>query len=157
MDINNELTPLGRILAKLPLDPRLGKMIVLGTIFSVPDALAIIAAQSSNLSEIFNLPLNRKHLAPAQRGFAAGRHSDHLAILNAFQQWLHKSRHGELAEIEFCQQRMLSLPALRMTNEAKVSVGSLRDIRIDIVSLMLKNFFCFTEPTSASTEFMRVS
>lgn len=122
LDGSKELTPLGRILGKLPLDPRLGKMIVLGMVFSVGDALAIIAAQSSNLSEIFNLGLERKRLAPAQRGFAASRNSDHLAILNAFQQWTHKSRQGEQAEIEFCQQRMLSLPALRMTNEAKVRI-----------------------------------
>ena len=120
LDQNKELTALGRILAKLPLDPRLGKMIVLGTVFSMGDALAIIAAQSSNLNEIFSLALEQKRLAPAQRGFAASRNSDHLAILNAFQQWIHKNRQGVQAEIEFCQQRMLSLPALRMTNEAKV-------------------------------------
>ena len=28
MDKNDELTPLGRILAKLPIEPRLGKMMV---------------------------------------------------------------------------------------------------------------------------------
>ena len=29
----DELTPLGRILAKMPIDPQLGKMIVFGCIF----------------------------------------------------------------------------------------------------------------------------
>lgn len=33
LDKNDELTRLGRILAKLPLEPRLGKMIVLGCNF----------------------------------------------------------------------------------------------------------------------------
>ncbi|XP_023930893.1 ATP-dependent RNA helicase A [Lingula anatina] len=33
LDRNNELTPLGRILAKLPIEPRLGKMIIYGCIF----------------------------------------------------------------------------------------------------------------------------
>lgn len=50
-----ELTGLGKVLAKLPLDPRLGKMIVLGTLFGCADALAIIAANSSNMNEVFNL------------------------------------------------------------------------------------------------------
>lgn len=33
LDANDELTPLGRILARLPIEPRLGKMMVLGCIF----------------------------------------------------------------------------------------------------------------------------
>lgn len=34
LDINETLTPLGFILAKIPLEPRLGKMIILGCCFS---------------------------------------------------------------------------------------------------------------------------
>ena len=33
LDSNMNLTPLGYILAKLPVEPRLGKMIILGCIF----------------------------------------------------------------------------------------------------------------------------
>lgn len=33
LDTNDELTPLGRILARLPIEPRLGKMMILGCIF----------------------------------------------------------------------------------------------------------------------------
>ncbi len=33
LDVNDELTPLGTILARLPIEPRLGRMIVLGSIF----------------------------------------------------------------------------------------------------------------------------
>ena len=33
LDSNDELTPLGKILAKLPIEPRLGKMIIFGCIF----------------------------------------------------------------------------------------------------------------------------
>lgn len=53
LDKNDELTPLGRILAKLPIEPRLGKMMILGTIFRVGDALATIAANSSTFPEVF--------------------------------------------------------------------------------------------------------
>ena len=55
LDKEGELTALGGILAKMPLDPRLGKMIILGAIFGVGDVLATIAANASNMSEIFNL------------------------------------------------------------------------------------------------------
>ena len=33
LDASNQLTPLGRILARLPIEPRMGRMIVLGCIF----------------------------------------------------------------------------------------------------------------------------
>ena len=33
LDANDELTPLGRILARLPIEPRLGKMMIMGCIF----------------------------------------------------------------------------------------------------------------------------
>ena len=33
LDTNDELTPLGRILARLPIEPRLGKMMIMGCIF----------------------------------------------------------------------------------------------------------------------------
>ncbi|KAG2461822.1 DHX9 helicase, partial [Polypterus senegalus] len=35
LDLNDELTPLGRILAKLPIEPRLGKMMIMGCIFKM--------------------------------------------------------------------------------------------------------------------------
>lgn len=53
LDTNDELTPLGRILARLPIEPRLGKMMILSTIFRIGDALATIAANSSTFPEIF--------------------------------------------------------------------------------------------------------
>ena len=33
LDRHNELTPLGRILARMPIEPRLGRMIIFGCIF----------------------------------------------------------------------------------------------------------------------------
>ena len=32
LDVNEQLTPLGTILARLPIEPRVGKMIVLGCV-----------------------------------------------------------------------------------------------------------------------------
>lgn len=53
LDRNDELTPLGKILAKLPIEPRLGKMMILGVMFFCGDALATIAANSSTMPEVF--------------------------------------------------------------------------------------------------------
>ena len=46
-DKNDELTPMGKILARLPVEPRLGKMMILGAVFGCGDAVATVAAQAS--------------------------------------------------------------------------------------------------------------
>ncbi|CAH2984998.1 unnamed protein product [Chilo suppressalis] len=81
---NDALTPLGTILAKLPIEPRLGKMMVLGFVMGVGDALTTMAANSTTFPEIFSLE-GRRRLSPHQRALAGERASDHVAMLNAFQ------------------------------------------------------------------------
>lgn len=43
LDKNDELTALGKILARLPIEPRVGKMMILGSMFRVRDALSTMA------------------------------------------------------------------------------------------------------------------
>ncbi|XP_066991752.1 ATP-dependent RNA helicase A isoform X2 [Anabrus simplex] len=119
LDANDELTPLGRILAKLPIEPRLGKMMILGTMFFCGDALATMAANSSTFPEVFTTGMDHRRLTYQQRSFAGNRYSDHVAMLNAFQAWEEARMGGEQAEMAFCDHKMLSLPTLRVTWEAK--------------------------------------
>lgn len=53
LDLNDELTQLGKILAKLPIEPRLGKMMILAVMFFCGDTLATIAANNSTMPEVF--------------------------------------------------------------------------------------------------------
>lgn len=85
LDKNDELTPLGRILAKMPIEPRLGKMMVLGCIFMCGGPLATMAANSSTFPEIFTLEPWQKRLSNHQRALAGDRFSDHVAMLTAFE------------------------------------------------------------------------
>ncbi|KAI5729206.1 hypothetical protein M8J76_000161 [Diaphorina citri] len=117
LDANDELTPLGKILARLPLEPRLGKMLLLGSIFNCGDALNIVAASASGSNEIF---VTERRLSYAQRAFAGSRYSDFVAVINAFNKWdeIRQSR-GPQAEEAFCEQKQLSVPTLRVTWETK--------------------------------------
>lgn len=85
LDQNDELTPLGRILAKLPIDPRLGKMMVMGCIFMCGDALSTMAANSSTFPEIFVLEGGQRRLSYQQKSLSGERCSDHVAMLKAFE------------------------------------------------------------------------
>lgn len=58
---------------------------VLGVIFEHGDALATMAANSSTFPDIFTMDDRRRRLASHQRALAGDRHSDHVAMLTAFQ------------------------------------------------------------------------
>ncbi|XP_063849785.1 ATP-dependent RNA helicase A protein-like isoform X1 [Scylla paramamosain] len=119
LDKIDELTPLGRILARLPIEPRLGKMVILGCIFFCGDAMCTIAAHNSSSQEIFIIPPEFRRLSPFQKAFSGSRFSDHIATLNAFSAWEEARAGGEQAEISFCDYKGLSMPTLRVIWEAK--------------------------------------
>ncbi|XP_033728682.1 ATP-dependent RNA helicase A-like isoform X2 [Pecten maximus] len=127
LDSNDELTPLGKILAKLPIEPRLGKMIIYGCLFYCGDAVCTIAA-STTFPEPFITPTDRRRLGWVHKSLAGNRCSDHVALLNALSLWEEARMGGEQSEIYFCEQKSLSMPTLRMTSEAKCQ---LRDILIN--------------------------
>ncbi|CAH3166121.1 unnamed protein product [Porites evermanni] len=125
LDKNMNLTPLGYLLAKLPIEPRLGKMIILGCIFHCGDAMCTIAA-STSFPEPFETPSDRKRLGWVHRQFSGTRHSDHIALLSAYQAWEDaRSVEDESAEYQFCESRQLNMSTLRMTAEAKLQLKDL--------------------------------
>lgn len=119
LDSNDELTPLGQILGRLPIEPRLGKMMILGCLFYCGDALATMAANSTTFPEVFTQTPERRRLTFQQKAFAGNRFSDHVAMLNAFQAWEEARMNGVEVEESFCDAKMLSMPTLRVTWEAK--------------------------------------
>ncbi|XP_023658222.2 ATP-dependent RNA helicase A [Paramormyrops kingsleyae] len=125
LDLNDELTPLGRILAKLPIEPRLGKMMIMGCLFHVGDAMCTISAATCFPEPFIS---EGKRLGFVHRNFAGYRFSDHVALLSAFQAWDDARMGGEDAEIRFCEHKRLNMSTLRMTWEAKVQ---LKDILIN--------------------------
>uniref|UniRef100_A0A3Q3MY32 RNA helicase n=1 Tax=Mastacembelus armatus TaxID=205130 RepID=A0A3Q3MY32_9TELE len=119
LDTNDELTPLGRILARLPIEPRLGKMMIMGCIFHVGDAMCTISSASCFPEPFIN---EGKRLGFVHRNFAGSRFSDHVALLSVFQAWDDVRISGEEAEIRFCEHKRLNMSTLRMTWEAKVQL-----------------------------------
>ncbi|KAM9845216.1 ATP-dependent RNA helicase A isoform 1-T2 [Aulostomus maculatus] len=119
LDSNDELTPLGRILARLPIEPRLGKMMIMGCIFHVGDAMCTISAATCFPEPFIS---EGKRLGFVHRNFAGSRFSDHVAVLSVFQAWDDVRINGEEAEARFCEHKRLNMATLRMTWEAKVQL-----------------------------------
>ena len=91
---DGDLTVLGEIVARLPVDVKLGKLIVFGHIFNVLDE-AVIIASGLNGKPIFTSPFDRKVQAYKNKLHWADRtFSDCFAILLAYQTWDGHRRKG---------------------------------------------------------------
>ncbi|KAM7375860.1 hypothetical protein PAMP_005626 [Pampus punctatissimus] len=97
---DGELTFLGRVLAHLPVDLYLGKMIVLGHIFGCLDECLIIAA-SHSLKSFFAIP-SMQQLAGhrSKLAFARGTPSDSVAFVNAFKAWYSSKKKIQLRHLK---------------------------------------------------------
>lgn len=83
LDENGNLTALGYILADLPVEPELGRMMILGNILLLGEPLSILVAQSSTNYDLF---LGDYSQNAAKHYYSGNRCSDQLTFLNAFMQ-----------------------------------------------------------------------
>ncbi|KAG5080731.1 hypothetical protein JHK86_004796 [Glycine max] len=118
LDEQEELTPLGQHLCNIPLDPNIGKMLLMGSIFQCLNPALTIAASLAYRNP-FVLPINRKEEADAAKQFFAGDScSDHIALLKAFEGWKEAKRSGN--EKQFCWDNFLSPATLRLIDDMRM-------------------------------------
>ncbi|XP_040284062.1 ATP-dependent DNA/RNA helicase DHX36 isoform X1 [Bufo bufo] len=119
LDRREELTPLGFHLARMPVEPHIGKMILFGALFCCLDPVLTIAA-SLSFKDPFVIPLGKDKLADAKRReMSQNTKSDHLTILNAFRGWESAKQWGPRAEREYCWDFFLSTNTLKMLGDMK--------------------------------------
>ncbi|XP_065267496.1 ATP-dependent DNA/RNA helicase DHX36 [Emys orbicularis] len=114
LDRQEELTPLGVHLARLPVEPHIGKMILFGALFCCLDPVLTIAA-SLSFKDPFVIPLGKEKVADARRKeLSKNTKSDHLTIVNAFAGWEEVRRRGFRSEKDYCWEYFLSSNTLQM-------------------------------------------
>lgn len=87
LDSQERLTPLGYHLARLPMDPQTGKMVLMAAMFSCVDPIFSIAA-SLNFKDPFYTPLGKEELVNrGKRELAKGEKSDHFILSEALRGW----------------------------------------------------------------------
>ncbi|KAF2681374.1 P-loop containing nucleoside triphosphate hydrolase protein [Lentithecium fluviatile CBS 122367] len=84
LDENEDLTPLGELLASMPVQPALGKMIVLGIIFQCLDPILILSALSESRNLLMKPSGKRSEWERIHERFLSGSQSEHIAQINAF-------------------------------------------------------------------------
>ncbi|KAL9596931.1 MAG: hypothetical protein Q9219_005494 [cf. Caloplaca sp. 3 TL-2023] len=122
LTVSEELTSLGRQLAKLPLDVFLGKLILLGCIFRCLDGALSIAAILSSKSP-FPAPMgSRSQADQARLAFKKGD-SDPLTVYNAYCSWRRTCQAGGASEYQFCRKNFLSQQNLVSIEELKAQLA----------------------------------
>ena len=117
---DGDLTCMGEIMASLPLDVKLSKLIIFGHIFGVLEESIIIAA-GLNGKSIFTAPFDRRVQSFKNKIYWADRtFSDCFAILFAYQTWHNRRETGEFrgkngaeAEKNFCKSSFLQRRSLQ--------------------------------------------
>lgn len=108
IDEHENLTTLGRTLSKLAVHPRFGKMLVYGVLLGCLDPILTIASAAC-FRDPFVAPVNKRVEADRVRESFAEHScygSDHLALVNAFEQWFAACSLGQ--GHVFCEQNFLA-------------------------------------------------
>jgi Helicase associated domain (HA2)/Oligonucleotide/oligosaccharide-binding (OB)-fold len=120
-----ELTALGFHLATLPVESRIGKLIIYGALFMcVEPALTIAAAMSSKSP--FLSPFDNRDAAEEAKKNLSLDYSDHLTILTAFDKWRNlRIAKGEGVAKSFAHENFLSVTTLYQMEELRKQFASL--------------------------------
>jgi ATP-dependent RNA helicase DHX29 len=128
---SEELTPLGRQIAKLPLDAHLGKLVLLSTMFGCIDVALTIAAILSSKSP-FLTPFGAKQRADAARLAFKKGDSDLLTAYHAYRSWKSVCTSAGHSEMQFCHKNFLS----------PQNLGNIEDLKAQLLfSLADAGFF----------------
>ncbi|XP_010414784.1 PREDICTED: DExH-box ATP-dependent RNA helicase DExH4, chloroplastic isoform X2 [Camelina sativa] len=137
LDADEELTPLGHHLAKIPVDVLIGKMLLYGGIFGCLSPILSIAAFLSCKSPFIHpndeqnvdrvkLALLSDKLDSSSNLNNNDRQSDHLLMMIAYEKWL-KILHeqGMQAAQRFCDSKFLSSSVMQSISDLRIEFGTL--------------------------------
>ena len=108
--VNESLTPLGKHIAHMPVDARIGKMLLFGALLGCLDPILTIAAAMAGRPVFVSPKDSKKEADLAKKKLAVSGKSDHLTVANAYKEW-YKSGNMS-ARRKFCAKNFLSMQAL---------------------------------------------
>ncbi|EIW86949.1 P-loop containing nucleoside triphosphate hydrolase protein [Coniophora puteana RWD-64-598 SS2] len=114
VDLSGQLTPLGRHISQLPVDLRLGKMLVLGTLFRCLDPILSVAACLSS-KPVFLNPMDKREEASQARLKFDKDNSDLLTDVNAYNECVRYQSEGKgrSSFTSYCGENFISHVAVR--------------------------------------------
>lgn len=132
---HEELTALGRQIAKLPLDAHLGKLVLLATSFACVDVAITIAAILSSKSP-FVTPFGARQRADIARLAFRKGDSDLLTTYNAYKSWRAVCTTAGRSEMQYCHKNFLS----------PQNLGNIEDLKAQLLSSLVEAGFLQVTP-----------
>jgi ATP-dependent helicase HrpA len=125
VDERNELTPIGHALAKLPLDPRIGRMILEAVEENVLEDVLIIAAALS-VQDPRERPLDQQEAADQAHLKFRDENSDFLTLLNLWHFFHEQQKHLSGSKLrKLCRENFLSYMRLREWHDVHQQIREL--------------------------------
>ncbi|XP_015112250.1 3'-5' RNA helicase YTHDC2 [Diachasma alloeum] len=127
LDAWEDLTELGTHLLDLPVEPRLGKMLLYAVVLKCLDPILTIVCSLAYKDPFLlpSQPSQKRAATAARKTFASGSYSDHMAVLRAFQLWQQARASGW--ERKFCEKNFISSAVMEMiTGMRSQLLGQLR-------------------------------
>ena len=127
LDEWEDVTELGNHLLDLPIEPRLGKMVLYAVVLKCLDPILTITCCAS-YKDPFELNANgdgKRDFKLLLKSLAEGSKSDHMTLLRAFQGWQKAKSEGR--EKSFCHRHQVSSSTLEMVTGMRTQLlGQLR-------------------------------
>eukprot|EP01138_Halocafeteria_seosinensis_P004381 gb/GECG01004481.1/.p1 GENE.gb/GECG01004481.1/~~gb/GECG01004481.1/.p1 ORF type:complete len:1369 (+),score=236.88 gb/GECG01004481.1/:1-4107(+) len=113
LDNSGSLTSLGREMVEFPLDPALSKMVIMADRLQCTAEVITVVSMLS-VPNVFYRPKDREEESDAAREKFYVPESDHLTLLNVFEQW---KKHDYSAS--WCTRHFIHVKALRKAREVR--------------------------------------
>ncbi|KAM8715778.1 hypothetical protein ACLKA7_002772 [Drosophila subpalustris] len=123
LDDKGQLTPLGMHLAKMPIDPQMGKMILMSALFRCLDPITSAAAALSYKMPFYTPMGQERRVDEAKRRLSHNMRSDHLLVHNAISAY--RDSREDRRERDFCYDNFLSLTTLQQLERMKQQFADL--------------------------------
>jgi len=129
LDNNGHLTPLGRRMVEFPLDPPLAKMLIFGEELGCTAEIVTIVSMLS-VPKVFFRPKGREEESDQAREKFYVPESDHLTLLNVYQQW---KVNGYRAD--WCVDHFIHAKAMRKVREVRAQlVDIMKSMKMEHIS-----------------------
>ncbi|CCG83713.1 protein of unknown function [Taphrina deformans PYCC 5710] len=128
LDDRQDLTSLGRHLAKLPVDITLGKLILLGVRYACLDPCLVIAASLSSKSP-FESPIGKEREASNAKQLFIRAESDFITTWTAYNKWRAVCEENSRHEHKFCRNSFLSVKNL----------GAIEELRLQYLKILVES------------------
>ncbi|XP_077141619.1 putative ATP-dependent RNA helicase DHX34 [Ranitomeya variabilis] len=127
LDGSEEVTPIGNLLAQLPVDVVIGKMLILGSLFSLVEPMLTVAAALSVQSPFVRSATSNPECSTARKPLESD-HGDPFTLLNVFNEWIQIKSSRSSNSRKWCRRRGLEEQRLyEMTNLRRQFKGLLKD------------------------------